>query len=327
MKKDCLQGRERELRGLEKKLYPTAAGCIARKDDGMMRVLFGSNDDRSKVMSVCSITSTTRLGYAPQLGLCNNYSTVANANGIRPAYYGLKTLILFTPSQSATQRYRPAASMPPWCIAIFNIESGSAGYGDVYTYTDCSHCKLAILNNLSDKEHASLRSNMEDTLCELDFSKPCGMILGIKVLNLLALLPRIKLSLGQITARLLSIYVFNEANLDPLHCWMVVNNMSCFAWRDIPLFKANDANTLHVECYLVDEGQFTDDSRVLGTVDISRAGYFLLYQRAGLLDSECRNLVQFKVDVRGSHDGLGAAEGNEWDSEAEYVSDEDEDAV
>lgn len=92
---------------------------------------------------------------------------------------------------------------------------------------------------------------------------------------------------------------FYQPNLPPLWSYIAVNDVSRFSYRETKLFDlsntAGPTDYLY-ERYLVNGDRFINDCGT-HTIDILNSSHLVLYRRVGMLDSECFNLAQFKIDA------------------------------
>ncbi|KAJ7463218.1 hypothetical protein FB451DRAFT_1180316 [Mycena latifolia] len=104
------------------------------------------------------------------------------------------------------------------------MAASASRYGDVYAYVKCDHCegantalnpgadrsfKCKKLNNLTDEERTTLRSEMEEVLVRIGLAHGEG-ILSHDVLDRFLSSPRVEGFVGEVTSRHICVHVFIE---------------------------------------------------------------------------------------------------------------------
>ncbi|KAJ7466555.1 hypothetical protein B0H11DRAFT_2239729 [Mycena galericulata] len=243
----------------------------------------------------------------------------------RPGHRAQYLFLALPPTQRPAIADNPALC-PHGVFRFFNMDLGRAEparFGDVYAYLPCHSCAISnapsnrtlygtTLNSLSDGERASLRIRM----AEYDAADEDQRAV---LRNNLRATPNYEPEpMPSLQSREIEIHLYIEAEQAAIIDKTTVQDISCFTFRDTPLFELSHAGgkpPTEYELYLLPQDIFTEDSATLGTLDISKLGHIIIYRKKGMRDWDCRDLFELRMNLQERYYGAGIVNSQAEDAE------------
>ncbi|KAJ7035897.1 hypothetical protein C8F04DRAFT_1181926 [Mycena alexandri] len=220
---------------------------------------------------------------------------------------GLRSRLLF---YTLPARLRPTLAQHPLLCPhgnprVFDVDNATQRFGDVYAWVECAPCANGDPNSDGIRRLTWLTKLSQEKRAEIAFTVNfLGYLSDVQTRGLIS---NVENRLGVVAgAREITLHLFVEPELPAIVHRFVVPSTSQFSLKDSPLFELSNAAasppTVYDRYELV-EDEFTPNSGVLDTIDISNLGNTLIYKRTGIRDRDCPELCDLRMWLQLKHYG------------------------